>query len=101
MGGLGLEQDFFVFFDCCDFENISDEIELFVDCVSGWLDLMGQVMDLYLIICVCVGFYFWCFVGFGQYDDCMEVVVVVVWIVVSDGRGVVFMFLVMGGVGGL
>jgi len=100
-GGPGPEADLFAFLDRRDPENLGHEIEPFADRAGGWLDLMAQVADLHPITRACMGFHLWSLAGLGQHDDRMEAAVTAARIAASEGKGVVFAPLAMGGAGGL
>ncbi|SMX50950.1 hypothetical protein [Actibacterium lipolyticum] len=100
-GGPGPEVDLSAFLDRRDPENMADEAEPFADRAGGWLDLMAQAADLHPITRACMGFHLWSLAGLGQQGDRMEAAVTAARIVVSEGSGVVFAPLAMGGAGGL
>jgi len=100
-GGPGPEVDLSAFLDRRDPENMADDAEPFTDRAGGWLDLMSQAADLHPITRACMGFHLWSLVGLGQHGDRMEAAVTAARMVASDGNGVVFAPLAMGGAGGL
>ena len=99
--GPGPEQDLSAFLDRRDPENLADESEPFADRAGGWLDLMAQAADLHPISRACMGFHLWSLAGLGQHGDRMEAAVTAARIAASEGRGVVFAPMAMGGAGGL
>lgn len=99
--GPGPEVDLSAFLDRRDPQNLDDEAEPFADRAGGWLDLMEQAADLHPITRGCLGFHLWSLAGLGQQGDRMEAAVTAARIAASEGRGVVFAPLAMGGARGL
>ncbi len=100
-GGPGPELELSAFLDRRDPENLGDDAEPFVDRAGGWLDLMAQAADLHPITRACMGFHLWSLAGLGQQGDRMEAAVTASRVAASEGKGVVFAPLAMGGAGGL
>ncbi|WP_299566670.1 hypothetical protein [uncultured Sulfitobacter sp.] len=100
-GGPRPEVDLSAFLDRRDPENLAVEAEPFADRAGGWLDLMAQAADLHPITRACMGFHLWSLAGLGQYGDRMEAAVTAARIAASEGKGLVFAPLAMGGAGGL
>lgn len=100
-GGPGPAVDLSAFLDRRDPENLADETEPFADRAGGWLDLMAQAADLHPITRACMGFHLWSLVGIGQHGDRLEAAVTAARIAASEGKGVVFAPLAMGGGAGL
>lgn len=94
----GPEADLASFLDRRDPENMAEEAEPFVDRAGGWLDLMAAAADLHPITRACMGFHLW---SLGQQGDQMDAAVTAARISASEGNGVVFAPLAMGGAGGL
>ncbi len=93
--------DFAAFLDRRDPENIDDSAERFQDRASGWLDVMTAAAELHPITRACMGFHLWSLAGLGQHGDQIEAAVTAARIVASEGKGMVFAPLTMGGAGGL
>ena len=100
-GGPGPEMDLSAFLDRRDPENMADQAEPFADRAGGWLDLMAQAAELHPIARACMGFHLWSIAGLGQQGDRMEAAVTAARIAASEGKGVIFAPLAMGGTGGL
>lgn len=100
-GGPGPMADFAAFLDRRDPENIDDSAERFQDRASGWLDVMTAAAELHPITRACMGFHLWSLAGLGQHGDQIEAAVTAARIVASEGKGMVFAPLTMGGAGGL
>lgn len=100
-GGPGPEVDLSAFLDRRDPENVDVEAESFAGRAGGWLDLMAQATDLHPITRACLGFHLWSLAGLGQHGDRMEAAVTAARIAASDGKGVIFAPLAIGGAGGL
>lgn len=100
-GGPGPEVDLAAFVDRRDPENLADEAEPFADRAGGWLDLIAKAADLHPISRACMGFHMWSLAGLGQHGDLMEAAVTAARIAASEGKGMVFAPVAMGGAGGL
>ncbi|SMO99101.1 hypothetical protein SAMN06265173_1497 [Thalassovita litoralis] len=100
-GGPGPKVDLAAFLDRRDPENIEDNAERFEDRAGGWLDVMAAAADLHPITRACMGFHLWSLAGLGQHGDRIEAAVTASRIAASDGNGVIFAPLAMGGAGGL
>ena len=100
-GGPGPEVDLSAFLDRRDPENMVDEAEPFADRAGSWLDMMAQAAVLHPITRACMGFHLWSLAGLGQQGDRMEAAVTASRVAASEGKGVVFAPLAMGGAGGL
>ncbi len=99
--GPGPEADLSAFLDRRDPGNLGNEAEPFADRAGGWLDLMAQAAALHPITRACMGFHLWSLAGLGRQGDHMEAAVTAARIAASEGKGVVFAPLSMGGAGGL
>lgn len=100
-GGPGPKADLAAFLDRRDPENIEGSAERFEDRAGGWLDVMAAATQLHPITRACMGFHLWSLAGLGQHSDQIEAAVTASRFAASDGSGVIFAPLAMGGAGGL
>lgn len=100
-GGPGPKGDLAAFLDRRDPDSIEDSAERFEDRAGGWLDVMAAAADLHPITRACMGFHLWNLAGLGGHGHQIEAAVTASRIAASDGSGVVFAPLAMGGAGGL
>tara|TARA_R110002110_G_scaffold369137_2_gene579187 strand:- start:6 stop:1052 length:1047 start_codon:yes stop_codon:yes gene_type:complete len=100
-GGPGPQDSLGAFLDRRDPENITDDAEPFAGRAAGWSDLMQAADDLHPIARACMGFHLWSSAGLGHQGDQMEAAVTAARIAASEGKGVVFAPLAMGGAGGI
>ena len=99
--GPGPKLDLSAFLDRRDPEHLDDFAEPFADRAGGWLDLMEQAADMHPITRAGMGFHLWSIAGLGQQGDRIEAAVTAARIAASEGTGLVFAPLSMGGAGGL
>lgn len=100
-GGPGPVANLADFLDRRDPENLADNTERLNDRVGNWRDLMAAASDLHPITRACMGFHLWNLAGLGQHGDRMEAAVTAGRIAGSEGNGMIFAPLVMGGAAGL
>ena len=100
-GGPSPMVDLAAFLDRRDPVNIEDVAERFEDRAGGWMDVMTTAADLHPITRACMGFHLWSLAGLGQHGDRIEATVTAARVAASEGSGVIFAPLAMGGAGGL
>lgn len=99
--GPGPQGDLAAFLERHDSRNMLADAEPLADRAENWLELMGQAKGLHPISHACMGYHMWNLSGLGQRGGQMEAAVTALRIAASEGRGMIFAPLAMGGAEGL